>query len=213
MKRVALNRSASFTGAPMLARPERMSDRLLAWVWQPGSEAGGAAFIDAYVSEGWNVLEIGCAAPGEHGAPAGIVDALRQSRSHSDRAQTIFIADRGTASAVCQAILLAYGSGLLTGPSGLVTVDAFADDGVNEICEELAALEHLASIWAIHREQRALREKTLKHHINLQAQGRETHFLVLADKARSLAQQLTDARDPLGREMRWLLDPVNSRSA
>jgi hypothetical protein len=159
------------------------------------------------------VLEIGCASPGDDGTPAGIVDALRQSRTHSDRAPTIFIADRGTASDVCQAILLAHDGGLLTGPSGLVTVDAFADDGVDEICEELAALENLAAIWAVHREERALREKTLKHHVNLQAQGRETHFLVLADKARSLAQQLTDSRDPLGREMRWLLDPVNSRSA
>jgi hypothetical protein len=94
-----------------------------------------------------------------------------------------------------------------------VTVDAFADDGVNEICQKLATLQNLASIWAVHREERALREATLKHHVDLQARGRETHFLVLPDRTRSLAQQLVDARDPLGREMRWLLDPVHSRSA
>jgi hypothetical protein len=197
----------------MLARAERMTDRLLVWVWKPGSEAGGAALIDAYVSGGWNVLEIGCASSDDDNTPAGIVDAVRQSRSRADGAPTIFIADKGTAFAVCQAALLARRSGLLTGPGGLVTVDAFAEDSVNEICEELAALEGLASIWAVHREERSLREKTLKHHMNLQARGRETHFLVLPDKARSLAQQLADPRDPLGREMRWLLDPVHSRSA
>jgi hypothetical protein len=213
MKRVALNCPASFAGAPMLARPERMSDRLLVWVWTPGSEAGGAAFIDGYVSDGWNVLEIGCASPDDDGTPAGIVDAVRQSRSRTEGAPTIFIADKGTASAVCQAVLLAHEGGLLTGSTGLVTVDAFADDGANDICEELAALESLASIWAVHREEPALREKTLKHHVGLQVRGRETHFLVLPDKARSLAQQLADPRDPLGREMRWLLDPVHSRSA
>jgi hypothetical protein len=213
MKRVALNCAASFTGAPMLARAERMTDRLLVWVWKPGSEAGGAAFIDAYVSDGWNVLEIGCASSDDDGTPDGIVDAVRQSRSRADGAPTIFIADKGTASAVCRAVLLAHRGGLLTGPCGLLTVDAFADDGADETCEKLAALKNLAWIWAVHREERALREKTLKHHVNLQARGRETHFLVLPDKARSLAQQLADARDPLGREMRWLLDPVHSRSA
>ncbi|HEX2366344.1 MAG TPA: hypothetical protein VHJ00_15130 [Bradyrhizobium sp.] len=213
MKRVALSCPASFTGAPMLARPERASDRLLVWLWKPGSEAGGAAFIDAYVSEGWNVLEVGCASPDSEGTPAGIVDAVGQSRSRADGAPAIFIADQGTASAVCRAVLLAHRSGLLTGPSGLVTVDAFADDAVKAICEELAGLENLATIWAVHREERTLREPSFRHHMMLQVRGRETHFLVLPDKTRSLVQQLADSRDPLGREMRWLLDPVHSRSA
>jgi hypothetical protein len=213
MKRVALSCPASFTGAPMLARPERASDRLLVWLWKPGSEAGGAAFIDAYVSEGWNVLEIGCASPDDDGTPAGIVDAVRQSRSRADGAPTIFVADHGTASAVCQGVLLAHRSGLLTGPIGLVTVDAFAGNDIKAICDELAGLEDLAAIWAVHREEHALREPTFRHHMMLQARGRETHFLVLPDKTRSLAQQLADPRDPLGREMRWLLDPVHSRSA
>ena len=213
MKRVALSCPASFTGAPMLARPERASDRLLVWLWKPGSEAGGAAFIDAYVSEGWNVLEVGCASPDSEGTPAGIVDAVGQSRSRADGAPTIFIADQGTASALGRTVLLAHRSGSLTGPSGLVTVDAFADDDAKTTCEEIAGLENLATIWAVHREERALRELTIRHHMMLQARGRETHFLVLPDKTRSLAQKLADPHDPLGREMRWLLDPVHSRSA
>jgi hypothetical protein len=159
------------------------------------------------------VLEVGCASPDHDGTPAGIVDAVRQSRSRADGAPTLFIADQGTASALGRTILLAHRSGSLTGPSGLVTVDAFADDHVRAVCDELAGVENLATIWAVHREERALREPTFRHHMMLQARGRETHFLVLSDKARSLAQQLADARDPLGREMRWLLDPVHSRSA
>lgn len=213
MKRVALNCPASLPGAPMLARPDRASDRLLVWVWKPESEAGGAALIDAYVSDGWNVLEIGCASSDDSVTAAGIVDAVKQSGSPADGAPTVFIADRGTAFATCQAVLLAHRGGLLRGPSGLVTVDAFADDGVAAICEGLAALENLASIWAVHREERGLREKTFRHHASLQARERETHFVVLPDKAKSLARQLADPRDPLGRETRWLLDPVNSRSS
>jgi hypothetical protein len=213
MKRVALSHSVSFGGAPVLARPERASDRLLAWAWRPGSETGGAAFIDAYVSEGWNVLEMGCAAPGHDDIAAGIIDAVKQSLSHPDAAGTMFIADRGMASAMCKAVVLAHRVHLIAGPCGLLTIDAFAEDGVPAMAEELAGLENLATIWAVQREHRKLREQTFKHHAVLQACGRETHFLVLPDSSRSLAEQLADSHNPLGRETRWLLDPVHSRSS
>ena len=65
------------------------------------------------------------------------------------------------------------------------------------LCEPLAGLENLATIWAVHRSEQRLREQTLKHHAMLQASGRETHFMVVPDPAKSLAQQLADSRDPL----------------
>jgi hypothetical protein len=210
IKRTALNPSAAFSSAPVLASPERASDRLLVWIWTPGSEAGGAAFIGAYVAEGWNVLEIGCAAADASVASIGIIDAVAKSRSRSEGA-TFFIADRGTASAVGQAIVLGDRDLLITGPCGLVTIDAFAEDGFAAAGETLSELGNLATIWAVHRDERALREQTLRHHAKLQTHGRETHFMVVPDHAKSLAQQLTDSRDPLGREARWLLDPVHSR--
>ena len=212
IKRTALNHSTAFSSAPVLASPERASHRLLVWVWKAGSEAGGAAFIDAYVAEGWNVLEIGCPASDASATSIGIIDAVAKSRSRSEGA-TLFIADRGTASAVGQAIVLGDRDLLIAGACGLVTIDAFAEDGFAAVGETLAGLENLATMWAVHRSERSLREQTLRHHAMLQASGRETHFIVVADPAKSLAQQLADSRDPLGRETRWLLDPVHSRSA
>jgi hypothetical protein len=212
IKRTALNHSTAFSSAPVLASPERASDRLLVWVWTPGAEAGGAAFIDAYVAEGWNVLEIGCPAADASVASIGIIDAVAKSRSRSEGA-SLFIADRGTASSVGQAIVLGDRDLLIAGPCGLVTIDAFAEDDFAAICEPLAGLENLATIWAVHRSEQSLREQTLKHHTMLQASGRDTHFMVVPDPAKSLAQKLADSRDPLGRETRWLLDPVHSRSS
>src|SRR5260221_7575014 len=212
IKRTALNHSAPFSGAPVLASPERASDRLLVWVWKPGAEVGGAGFIDAYVAEGWNGLEIGCPAFDASATAIAIIDAVAKSRSRSEGA-TLFVADRGTASSVGNAVLLGHKDRLIAGPCGLITIDAFAEDGFSAICETLGELEKLATIWAVHRGERALREQTLRHHMMLQARGRETHFMVAPDPAKSLAHQLADSRDPLGRETRWLLDPVHSRSS
>jgi len=213
MKRIALDHAASFGGAPVLARPERATNRLLVRVWKPGSEAGGAAFIDAYVSEGWNVLDIGCPASDNDETAAGIIDAAAKSGAGAEKAATVFIADRGTASAVGQAIVLGHRDRLIAGACGLVTIDAFAENGFPPIGEKLAKLESLATIWAVQREKRELRQQTMAHHVMLQAQRRETRFLAIQDASRSLAQQLADSRDPLGRETRWLLDPVHSRSS
>jgi len=211
IRRTVLNHSAPFSSAPVLASPERASDRLLVWVWKPGAEAGGAAFIDAYVAEGWNVLEIGCPASDVSATSIGIIDAVAKSRSRSEGA-TLFIADRGTASAVGQAIVLGDRDLLIAGSCGLVTIDAFAEDEFAAIGETLSGLENLATIWAVHRGESTLREQTFRHHMMLQARGRETHFMIVPGPAKSLAQQLADSRDPLGREARWLLDPVHSRS-
>jgi len=210
IKRTALNLSAPFGSAPVLASPERASDRLLVWAWTQGAEAGGAALIDAYVAEGWNVLEIGCPAADTNALSIGIIDAVARARSRSEGA-TLFIADRGMASPAGNAIVLGHKDRLLAGPCGLVTIDAFAEDGFPAICETLAGLDTLATIWAVHRGARSLRERTLRHHAKLQASGRETHFIVVPDPGKSLAQRLADSRDPLGRETRWLLDPVHSR--
>lgn len=213
MKRVTLPHAGPDASAPVLTRPEPTSDRLLVWIRTGGSEAGGAAFIDTYVSEGWNVLAVGVAAASDDLAVPIVVDAVKQAYSLQRCASTMFIADHGQASAVCRAIIRAHQDDLLKGPCGLVTIDAFADSAVPTLGKELAALENLATIWAVRRSDAALRKKTLAHHTALQTQGRETHFLVLADAARSLSEQLTDVRSPLGRETRWLLEPVHSRSA
>jgi hypothetical protein len=213
MKRIALAHAASSASAPVLARPERATDRLLVWAWRHGTESGGAAFIDAYVSEGWNVLEAGSARADVDAAAFGLVEAIKQARSHIGSAATVFVADDGMAPAVCRAVVLAHRSDLLKSRCGLVTIDAFAGNGISALCDELAELRNLATIWAVHRTDRVLRERTLRHHTTLQKLGRETHFMALPDPARSLAEQLTDSRDPLGRETRWLLDPVHSRTA
>ena len=215
MKRIALPHTASSTFRPVLSRPEWAADRLLVSVLRQDTESGGAAFMDAYVSEGWNMLEAG-SATGDIDSDAvafGLVEAVKQARSQTGSAATMFVADRGMASAVCRAVMLAHRDDLLGSLCGLVTVDAFAESRAPALCKELAELKNLATIWAVHRTDRALRERTLKHHTALQTLGRETHFLVLPVAARSLAEQLTDSRDPLGRETRWLLDPVHSRSA
>lgn len=212
IKRIALNHSASFGSAPVLVCPERASDRLLVWIWKPGSEAGGAAFIDAYLAEGWNVLEIGCLASDGRTTSTDILGAVAESRARAGGA-VLFIADRGTASAVGQSIVLGDKNRLISGRCGFVTIDAFTEAGAPAICDTLAQLENLATIWAVRRAEPSAREATLRHHAVLQTRGRETHFLVVPDPAKSLAQQLADSRDPLGRETRWLLAPVHSRSS
>jgi hypothetical protein len=209
MKRTALRHAASFASAPTLARPERSSDRLLVWAWRKGSETGGAVFIEACVSEGWNVLETGCNVADNEATSADIVDAVKQCPLAGS---TIFLADQDLAPAVCRAVLDLCRSGSIAGAVGLVTVDAFADDTLGPVADALAEFAVLATIWAAHRNNADIRRKTLAHHTGLQARNRETHFVVLPDDARSLVQHLADPRDPLGREMRWLLDPVHSRS-
>jgi hypothetical protein len=194
-------------------RPERAKGRLLAWIRPRGSEAGDVAFVDTYVSEGWTVLEAGVATMYDDLAARSIVDAVKQACSRERYTSTLFVADRGTASAACKAVIQAHHDAVLNGRCGLVTVDAFAESAVPTLGKELAALENLATIWTVRRPDAALRKKTFAHHTVLQTQGRETHFLVLPDAARSLSEQLTDIRSPLGRETRWLLEPVHSRSA
>ena len=209
MKRTALKPAASFASAPTLARPERSSDRLLVWAWRKGSETGGAAFIEACVSEGWNVLETGCNIAVNETTAADIADAVKQCATPGG---TLFIADRDLAPAVCRAVLDICRSGSIAGAVGLITVDAFADDALQPVADALAEFDVVATIWAARRNNADVRRKTLAHHTGLQARNRETHFVVLPDEARSLVQHLADPRDPLGREMRWLLDPVHSRS-
>lgn len=213
MKRIALPHPTSNVFAPLLTRPEEASDRLMVWIQLDGSKAAGAAFVDAYVSEGWNVLEVGIAGENSHSAARDIVDAVRQAHLHLSYASAMFIADRGTAAAVCRAIILARQDGLLRVSCGLVTIDAFAESDILTLCGELAALGNLTTIWAVNRTDGVLRRTTFEHHTALQTQGRETHFLVLPDAAQSLAEHLMDARDPLGRGARWLLEPVHSRSS
>lgn len=212
IRRIALNHSASFSSAPVLACPAPASDRLLVWIRKPGGEAGGAAFIDAYLAEGWNVLEIGCLATEGRTTSIDILGAVAEARART-AGTILFIADRGMASVVGQSIVFGDKDRRIAGRRGFVTIDAFAEAGAAAICDALAQLENLATVWAVRRGERGLRDATLRHHAMLQEHGRETHFVVVADPAESFAQQLADPRDPLGRETRWLLAPVHSRSS
>jgi hypothetical protein len=213
MKRVVLPPAASNAPAPVLTQPDEASGRLLAWIRPHDSKADGAAFIDSYVAEGWNVLEAGAAVADNEVAARSIVDAVKQADSYVSFTSIMFIADHGAASAVCQAILQAHRKDLLKGPCGLVTIDAFAERAVPALGDKLAELENLATIWAVHRTHSALRKRTFARHTALQTRGQETHFLVLPNAARSMAERLADTRDPLSREIRWLLEPIHSRSA
>jgi hypothetical protein len=209
MKRTALRHALSFASAPTLTRPERSSDRLLVWGWHKGDETGGAALIGACVAEGWNVLETACNVADKETTAADIADAVKQCPVFGG---TLFIADQDLAQSVCRAVLDLCRSGSIAGAVGLVTLDAFADEALQPLADALAEFEVLATIWAARRNNADVRRKTLAHHTALQARNRETHFVALPDDALTLAQHLADPRDPVGREMRWLLDPVHSRS-
>lgn len=208
-----LPHTTSYLSPPVLARPERTTDRLLVWVWEHGSRSGGAAFIETYVSEGWNVLEISSQIPDYETVSVDLTETLKHAHSLIPGAATMFVAERGMASAVCHAATLADRGGLLGNPWGLVTLDAFAEPTFPSLGDRLCELRTHSTIWAAGRENRTLRARTLAHHKTLQARGLESRFIALPELARSLAERLTDSREPLGHDARWLIDPVHSRSA
>ena len=208
MKRTTLTHAASFVSPPVLAQPDRSSDRLLAWASRTGEEPGGAALIDAYTAEGWNVLQAECGAADSDSTAADIADAVRQC---AGSARIVFAAEPDLALAISKAALVFCASNS-TAAVGLVTTDALADEALPPIADRMAKLDRLATVWAVRRGNGEVRRKTLALHGKLQGLDRETHFVVLPEPTRPLVQHLADAQDPLGRETRWLLDPVHSRS-
>ncbi len=123
----------------------------------------------------------------------------------------IFVADGATAVATCRAILMLDNQKkrVATGPVTLNAMAGMASDAT--LCDAVAALPDLASLWAVDPHLPVIRRQTLAYHRRLQASARNTHFLVLWAGA-DFARELSSARSTLGREARWLLDPVNSLS-
>jgi hypothetical protein len=167
------------------------------------------------VAEEWSVLELDCDAAAGADAGTAILDAIAHAveamptPAGDTSAEIIVLAERGCATSAAMAILAAPAG--FDAPQGLVTIDAFAETGFLPLGAELAACDRLATIWTVARGAADLRNATLAYHASLQAQGRDSHFLVLPDVASSLAAQAAGARTPLGRELRWLLAPVHSR--
>lgn len=203
---------------------ESASDRLLLVIEAgPSSHDGVATLAETMTDEGWNVLHLAVTESTNATAVAvAIKDALSrattQLASTSTRPLRIVAVADGAAAALsaCLAVLQSHRQESLPAIGGIVTVDAFAStpatNEISNIAAELAQLDTLVTVIATRRSSPAARRGGMSYHQLLQANGRETHFVVLAENGLTLFQQLADARDPFGREVRWLLDPVHSRN-
>jgi hypothetical protein len=169
--------------------------------------------------EGWNVLHLACAATADaETAAAEITDALvraarRLALPPSRPLQIVAIADGAAAHAACLAVLRSHGQPASPEISGLVAVDAFASASASAtVAAELADIDGLATVIAARRSNAEARSGGLAIHQRRQSNGRESHYLVFAEHDAPLLSQLADAQSALGREIRWLLDPVHSRN-
>ena len=200
---------------------ESASDRLLL-VMEAGSSShdGIATLAETMTDEGWNVLHL--AVTKIAGATA-VATAINHtlSRATTQLATTrplriVAVADGAIILPACLAVLQSHRQKYLPTIGGIVTVDAFAStpatNEISNIAAELAQLDTLVTVSATRRSSPAARRGGLSYHQLLQANGRETHFVVLAENGLTLFQQVADTRHPLGREVRWLLDPVHSRN-
>jgi hypothetical protein len=211
MQRIELKLSGSSGTTGVLYPAERPDSRLLVWIG-PHDGAEGSQPANSLTGEGWNVLHTGIA-PGRDDAAtiAGIVGALTAAMSHVPKARIVAVADGTSVPAACAAVLETYRRDDVAAIGGLVVVDAVPDMAA-AVWASLSGLSTLTTLIAARQPSREARQSGLACHRQLQVLGRDTHFMVLAETGRSLAAQLADPRDVFGREVRWLLDPVNSRT-
>jgi hypothetical protein len=184
----------------------------------PSSPDDVATLAETMTDEGWNVLHLAVTESTSATAVA-INDAL--SRAATQLAsmrplRIVAVADGAATLPACLAVLQSHRQENLPTIGGIVTVDAFAStpatNETSNIAAELAQLDTLVTVIAARRSSPAARRGGMSYHQLLQANGRETHFVVLAENGLTLFQQVADTRHPLGREVRWLLDPVHSRN-
>lgn len=221
MRHIDISSAEHANAAATLYLTESASDRLLLVMDAgPSSHDDVAMLAETMTDEGWNVLHLAVTESTSATAVAvAINDAL--SRATTQLASTrplriVAVADGAAALPACLAVLQSHRKESLPAIGGIVTVDAFAStpatNEISNIAAELAQLDTLVTVIATRRSSPAARRGGMSYHQLLQANGRETHFVVLAENGLTLFKQLADARDPFGREVRWLLDPVHSRN-
>jgi hypothetical protein len=205
MQRIELKTLSGSDAAGVLYTADHPANRLLLWI-------GGTGDIEklatALTAEDWNVLHVGTAPDANADA---IIGALAAAASHGDTStgplRIVAVAEPASVPTACAAVLETHRRGNGTAIAGLVTIDDVSDGAAS-----LVDIADLTTLIVARRHATQARQSGLAWHRRLQAQGRDVHFMVLEDGG-SLMDQLTDPRDPLGREVRWLLDPVNSRTA
>jgi hypothetical protein len=215
MQRIDLEPSSSHRGADsVLYLADRPSKRLLAWIDTDvvGNVPGITKLAHELTDEGWNVLHIRAAA--DAGADA-IAGAIAAATSRGDASlgppHVVVIAEAASVTAACAAVRNSHRRSEGVAIAGLVTVDATPDSTARD-WSSLAEITGLATLIATRRSSGAARHSGLVYHRHLQSLDRNTHFMVLTDDGRSVAERLADPGDAFGREVRWLLEPVNSRT-
>jgi hypothetical protein len=172
----------------------------------------------ALTAEGWHVLDVRLAADGDVGA-ATILHALKDATARllppsAGRFPVILIADSAAVLPACIAVRQSHRQAEQPVIGGVAMVDGFENAGrqADDAVSKLAGIEDLAVLVAAYRGTGEGRRAGLSYHRHLQQSGRESHFIVLPREGPSPHDRLADPRDPFGREIRWLLGPVNSRT-
>ena len=214
-------------GKPGLYLTEPSSGRLLLVVQANTQDSTDVVmFADALTADGWNVLHIVAANPTADADAAAtmILDTLKRATAEINAdpktpLQIVAIADGAAALPACMTVLQSHRHATLPAIGGIAMIDAFEQPAtespaprMSDIAAELAKLDGLATIVAARRSSTDTRRTGMSYHRQLQALGRETHYLVLAETDTPLLAQLADAQNAPGREIRWLLDPVHSRN-
>lgn len=218
-----LTPSSDVTGRAWLHAPERMEGLLV--VLTSTAEIDERETSASHLArDGWGLLHIdlGSASPTDIVAKAtGDIIARALAELTSVQQADLPIIAVGEGEAAVTAMEIVRQSHLQTTSrtiDGCCLVDAFDSQSpelrqhFDALATKLSELDHLASVVATRRQSDG-RRAALDHHLRLQQLGRETHFLALADEGSTLLQRVSDALDPLGREIRWLLRPVHSRNS
>lgn len=178
------------------------------------------AMAATFASDSWSVLHIDFGPEPAGFTIADIGDAVSRAIDALGHVlgnlPIVAVAEDQAALPVAEAVLQSHRQAASPTIGGIVLAGAF-DVGspelqrrFDDLATELAELQGLASIVATGRSD--TRQAALAYHIKLQRLGRESHFLVLNDYGQPLWQCFGDPRSPLGREIRWLLQPVHSRN-
>lgn len=183
-----------------------------------------ATFATALTAESWNVLHVALPRGDADAVATIILDTLARAASELTAVpiaslQIVAVAYGAVALPACIATLQSHRQMKQPMIGGIATIDAFEQSAaistahrMPDIAAELAELDGLATLVAARRLSAETRRAGMSYHQQLQALGRETHYLVLAENDAPLLTQLADAHGALGREVRWLLDPVHSRN-
>jgi hypothetical protein len=220
MQRIDLTQpSQQDSGSVVLYRTGHSTGPLLLCVERTDADDFGRIdqLAEALIREGWSVLHVRFEPTTDLAATAArIVDALaraaaEQASASATTIRVIAIAATTSVPAALAAVLASHQQSQSPAIAAIVTVDSPMSDA--EMAHPLAAIDGFITLTAAYRPSRQSRDHGLALHRYLQSLDRDSHFMVLAESDRPLSSRLSDPRDPLGSELRRLLDPVNSRGA